>query len=62
MIIITGIEVEEPRSSNEFVVAVSSTVVVFLVISILTLIAGFVCGYYVYQGSKMQRMYSKDTK
>ena len=47
MIIITGIEVEEPRSSNEFVVAVSSTVVVFLVISILTLIAGFACGYYI---------------
>ena len=38
---------EESSSSDELVVAVSSTVVVFLVISILTLIAGFVCGYYI---------------
>ena len=47
-------EFEEPRSrpeSDELVAAVTSTVIVFLVISILTLIAGFASGYY-FRGRK----------
>ena len=50
---------EESRSSDELVVAVTSTVVVFLVISILILIAGFVCGYYI-RGQKCKES-SKET-
>ena len=52
---------EEPRSSDELVGAVSSTVVVFLVISILTLIAGFACGYYI-RGRKCKKSSKKTGK
>ena len=45
---------EETRSSDELVVAISSTVVVFLVIFILTLIAGFACGCY-FRGRKLSK-------
>jgi hypothetical protein len=38
--------IEESRCSDELVAAVSSTIVVFLVISMLTLTAGFASGYY----------------
>ena len=37
---------DESRSSNELAAAVSSTVIVFLVISIFTFIAGFAFGHY----------------
>ena len=47
MMLLVYIGIEESRSSDELVVAVTSTVVVFVVISILTLIAGFACGYYI---------------
>ena len=50
---------EETRSSDELVVAISSTVVVFLVISILTLIAGFACGYYL-RGRKLSKKTSNN--
>ena len=43
----SGVGIEETRSSDELVLAVISTVVVFLVIFILTLIAGFACVYYI---------------
>ena len=46
-IFVENLKLEEPRSSNELVVAVTPTVVVFLMISILTLITGFACGYYI---------------
>ena len=39
------------EDSNELVVAVSSTVIIFLVIAILTLVAGFASGYY-FRGRK----------
>ena len=45
---------------NELVVAVTSTVVVFLVISILILVAGFACGYYI-RGQKCKEP-SKETQ
>ena len=45
---------EETRSPDELVVAISSTVVVFLMIFILTLIAGFACGYYL-RGRKLSK-------
>ena len=51
---------EESRSLDELVVAVTSTVVVFLVISILILIAGFACGYYI-RGQKCKES-SKETQ
>ena len=38
---------EESRSFDELMVAVTSIVILFLMISILTFIAGFVCGYYI---------------
>ena len=50
---------EETRSSDELVVAISSTVVVFLVISILMLIAGFACGYYL-RGRKLSKKTSNN--
>ena len=45
------LRVGNTEDSNELVVAVSSTTGVFLVISILTLIAGFASGYY-FRGRK----------
>ena len=39
-------KMDESRSSNELAAAVSSTVIVFLVISILTFITEFVFGHY----------------
>ena len=44
--------------SDKLVVAVSSTVIVFLVISIMTLIGGFVCGYY-FRGRKYKESLKK---
>ena len=49
---------EETGSSYKLVVAVSSTIVVFLVISIVTLIGGFVCGYY-FRGRKYKESFKK---
>jgi hypothetical protein len=43
--------IEESRCLDELVAAVSSTIVVFLVISISTLTAGFASGYY-FRGRK----------
>ena len=40
-------QTEESRSLDELAAAVSSTVVVFLVISILTFITGFAFGHYI---------------
>ena len=42
------LKMKESRSTNNPILttAVSSTVVVFLVISLLTFVAGFVCGHY----------------
>ena len=49
---------EETGASDKLVVAVSSTVVVFLVISMLTLIGGFACGYY-FRGRKYKESLKK---
>ena len=57
LICIGNLKVEETGPSNKLVVTVSATVVVFLVISILTLIGGCVCGYY-FRGRK----YNKKTQ
>ena len=54
----SGVEIEETRSSDELVLAVISTVVVFLVIFILTLIAGFTCGYYI-RGQKCKETFKQ---
>ena len=54
----SGVGIEETRSSDELVLAVISTVVVFLVIVILTLIAGFTCGYYI-RGQKCKETFKQ---
>ena len=41
-----NLQADESRSSNELAAAVSSTMIVFLMISILTFITGFVFGRY----------------
>ena len=46
------------RSSDELVVAVSSTISVLFVTSILALIAGFACGYY-FRGRKCKELSMK---
>jgi uncharacterized protein YneF (UPF0154 family) len=50
--------IEESRCSDELIAAVSSTIVVFLMISILTLIAGFASGYY-FRGRKCKESCKK---
>ena len=46
------------KDSNELVAAVSSTVIIFLVISILTLTAGFASGYF-FRGRKCNELCKK---
>ena len=50
-----GLDLEktkESRSPNVLTTAVSSTVAAFLVISLLTFVAGFVCGHHLGQKHK----------
>ena len=55
--LIGNLKMEEARSSNVLVVVLSSTTVLFLVISIPIFIAGFLCGHYL--GQKYERSSKK---